>query len=128
MPMTPLRLEHIDGRRWTVIEPFTYMMRSGRMFKVEAGFITDFASVPRAFWRLIPPTGTYSPAAVVHDWLYRHNGVTRTEADGIFRDIMAELGVGWLTRQTMWAAVRVGAGGTWDRYRREDKDALGVGA
>lgn len=120
--MTPLRLEHIDGRRWLVVEPFTYVMRNGQRFQIPAGFITDFASVPRVFWRLFPPTGTYSPAAVIHDWLYVTNGMTRGEADGIFRSVMEELGVGWFTRQAMHLAVRVGGAGAWNEARAAEQE------
>ena len=64
------------GRVWTLTAP--YRVRVGHNFDgqhvgivvVPAGFATDFASVPRAFWRLLPPFGEYMLAAVVHDYLY----------------------------------------------------------
>src|SRR5437868_748210 len=37
---------------------------------VPAGFVTDFASIPRAFWSGMSPHGQYSRAAVLHDYLY----------------------------------------------------------
>ncbi len=60
--------------------------------------------------------GRYSRAAVVHDYLYNElrpgttphpEAPTRQRADAIFLEAMAVCGVGFLTRWTMWAAVRV---------------------
>jgi hypothetical protein len=39
------------------------------MIRVPVGYRTDFASIPRFFWRILPPAGRYGKAAVVHDWL-----------------------------------------------------------
>lgn len=43
-------------------------------FVVPKGFVTDFASVPEILQGLIPPTGRYGKAAVIHDYLYRTAG------------------------------------------------------
>ena len=82
---------------------------------IPKGFLTDGASVPRLFWGLLPPWGSYGQAAVLHDYLieslsYDDHGVKiiieRKHADRIFSDAMKELGVGDLTRKTMYNAVR----------------------
>jgi hypothetical protein len=73
---------------------------------------TDFASVPRIFVWFIPRYGRYTPAAILHDHLCRTqvpDSISRLEADGIFRQAMRELGVPFLRRWIMWAAVRWGA-------------------
>lgn len=115
----PLDLRWSDenpGRDFILTHSFTYRTSLGgqRYFAivVPAGFVTDFASIPRAFWRVLPPTGRYGKAAVVHDYLYRtpEIQVTRAEADKVFLDAMADLGVGTVTRRTMWAAVRTFGG------------------
>jgi len=91
-------------------------------FVIPAGFITDFASVPRILWNLFPPYGKYTKAAVVHDYHYINQGISREDADGIFRRMMRELGVGYVRRYLMWAAVRIGG-----RYRKNvDKQAHGI--
>lgn len=107
----PLDLRYVDGRNYELIDPFTYRHALGEI-DVPAGFVTDFASIPRALWVVLPPTGGYGKAAVVHDAIYRTPSLpfTRGQADGIFRDAMADLGVGWFTRQTMWLGVRAGGG------------------
>jgi hypothetical protein len=78
---------------------------------VPAGFVTDFASTPRALWSVIPPTGRYQLAAVVHDFLYWDQGCTREQADAIFRVAMAEGNVKPYERDLMWHR-RCAASGT----------------
>jgi hypothetical protein len=111
----PLRLEYIDGKDWEVFEAFVYQPTTGPAVLVPAGFTTDFASIPRFFWRVLPPTGRYGKAAVIHDYIYRTPTApfTRAEADGIFRDAMKDLGVGWFTRTVMFRAVRLFGGGAY---------------
>ena len=118
-----LILEYLDGRTWKLTESLGFLSKKfERRFAVPANFITDFASIPRIFWRLFPPTGKYGKAAVLHDYLYAHNGVTRSEADGVFLEAMEELEVGWLTRHTLHKAVRAGGWLPWKRYRASEKD------
>lgn len=82
---------------------------------IPKGFLTDGASVPRLFWSLLPPWGSYGQAVVLHDYLveglgYYDNGakviIERKHADRIFNNAMQELGVKDLTRKTMYNAVR----------------------
>ncbi|TYP82084.1 DUF1353 domain-containing protein [Blastococcus xanthinilyticus] len=86
---------------------------------VPAGFATDLATVPRAFWAVLPPHGAYEKAAVLHDWLcvqlaahrrcWCRPPVNARETDGLFRRVMREAGVGPVTRWVMWTGVRWGA-------------------
>ena len=93
------------------------------VFRAPKGFRTDLASVPRPLWSLFPPTGDWEEAAVIHDYLYTYRPVTkatkrpitRSQADGVFRRIMREDGVGILTRWTMWAGTRIGGWWSWGR-------------
>ena len=106
------------GRREAIVQAeFVYHVGeegSGELIAVPAGYVTDFASVPRLFWRVEPPFGIAAPAAVVHDWLYSTGGLggryTRLRSDEIFREALAVLGVGMVKRNLMFAAVRVGGG------------------
>jgi len=100
-----------------VVESYSVATRE-RIVIVPAGFITDWASVPRLFWRMFPPWGPWSPAALVHDWLYFTGEVGRKEADKVFLDVMARIGVPWLTRHLMYRGVRVGG---WHAYRKHRK-------
>jgi hypothetical protein len=47
-----------DGRRWELLAPFEYHVGcegSGIVIVVPAGFVTDFASIPRFLWAILPP-------------------------------------------------------------------------
>lgn len=111
----PLILTYLDGHDFEVHESFSYRFEidgTPGFILVPAGFVTDFASIPKFFWHWLPPTGRYGKAAVIHDFIYRTPAVnlTRAQADGIFRLAMQDLGVGAFTRNLMYSAVRVGGG------------------
>ncbi len=106
----PLVVEPLpDGRRWRLVEPFRYHVGSypsETIIAVPKGFITDFASVPRPFWNILPPWGRYGKAAVVHDFCYRRAICTRKRCDKIFLEAMKVLGVPGWKRYVMYLAVR----------------------
>lgn len=108
--LDPLVLEYIDGHNWKLVQPFDYqtdVFSVNSPIKIPAGFVTDFASVPKVLWNVMPPTGQYGKAAVVHDYLYRTpHKATKAEADSVFLEAMTALGVGWWTRQTMYRGVQ----------------------
>lgn len=115
----PLIVEYIDGDSYKLIEEFDYIVTEGEVIRVPAGFVTDFASIPRGLWNIFPPTGKYGKAAVIHDYIYVMGGriptskkvYTRLDADNIFKDAMAILGVNWFIRRLMFRAVRIGGKG-----------------
>ena len=94
---------------WQLVEDLVYKGRDDT-FTVPAGFTTDFASVPQLFLWLVPRSGKYTKAAVLHDYLSRElvpaGGISRCDADGLFRRTMRDLGVSALRRWLMWTAVR----------------------
>ncbi len=114
MPFEPgsLTVRRVDANTWSVVDPLVYRGREER-FVVPAGFRTDFATVPRLVAWLVPRFGTFTLAAILHDWLcsegIRSGAVTSRQADGIFRRVMRESGVPVLRRWLMWAGVRWGA-------------------
>lgn len=120
----PLSVVFVDGRRWRVAADIAYRTQAGELSTVRAGFVFDFASIPRVFWPLVPPAGDghnlYGIAAVWHDWLYAHKlvggrPITREEADRLFLEIMRYVGVApWMAR-AMYLAVRAFGGLYWRR-------------
>lgn len=84
---------------------------------VPAGFVTDFASVPRAFWSGLSPHGQYSRAAVLHDFLYWTQSCTRAQADRLFLLMMKQSGVSPADRQTIYRTARAAGEGGWLRNR-----------
>ena len=108
-----LLLEDLGDEHFELLQRFRYRVgdeSSNEIIDVPRGFITDFASVPRLFWNVIPPYGKHGKAAVVHDYLYGTNGLygrySRARCDAIFLEAMAVLGVGVIRRQIMFRAVR----------------------
>lgn len=81
---------------------------------IPAGFVTDFASVPRIFWSALRPDGQYAYAAVVHDYLYWTQTRSREEADEILKMAMEDFEVGALTVGAIHSAVRVGGQVAWN--------------
>ena len=137
--LSPLAIREIDGDecRWILLEPCVYHLKDAdgeEWVEVAAGFVTDFGSIPQLFWNLpgLSPFGKLRRAYVVHDRLYvapvvrsetSARAIDRGEADAILKEALQVLGANWLTRQTIWSAVRVGGRFPWNRYRQQDAKA-----
>lgn len=92
-------------------------------------FVTDLASVPAVFAWLVPRTGTHLRASLIHDALLEQRGeglayvgpaMPAEEAHRVFRDALADSGVGLVRRWLMWTAVVLasmlnGRGTGWSR-------------
>lgn len=89
---------------------------------------TDLASVPTALQWLVSRYGVHTPAALVHDRFIGMSqaekeaigvdGLTDAQTDRYFRFMLEALGVRWLRRWMMWAAVALRtrwASGWWKR-------------
>ena len=90
---------------------------TGEVYRVPAGFETDFLSIPKLARYFIRPRD-YIEAAVIHDWLYAVGEPGRRQhADSVFRDALEELGATALVRNTMYNIVRA-FGERWYRYEK----------
>lgn len=96
------------SRRFKLIAPFAYMSSCG-IITVPAGFVTDGASIPRVFWSILDPFGSYFKAAVIHDFLYSPWNIRfdRAESDQLFKEAMYNSGLDWPTREAIYRAVRL---------------------
>lgn len=83
----------------------------GVSYCVPNGTRTDGASIPRMLWRVCghPLQSPRVYAALVHDWLYSADGpgVTRAEADSVYRELLIRFGWGKTRAWVEWAALRV---------------------
>lgn len=116
--LTPLRVELADesAGTWRLTQDLHYQSaRAGRRIVVPAGFVTDFASVPRLPIIYLATGDTAHGPAVVHDWLYSSGELRRSIADAVFLEAMEAAGIAWLRRRAMYAAVRAMG---WRYYRR----------
>lgn len=114
---TPLKVEVVDnGKAFKLLEGFIYYRENDKndIIEVPAGFVTDFASVPRVFWSMLPPQGAgkkqdYAKAATLHDYLWDKTckiNFTRKEADDIFLEAMTAVKVSKFVRYLLYYCVR----------------------
>jgi hypothetical protein len=111
-----------DGRTWVIRRDFGYDVEeegSGNTINVPIGFKTDFASVPRLLWSIIPRWGKYGNAAVIHDFLYWEQDRAREESDRIFLEAMRVLTVSVFMRTLIYLAVRFLGWFAWHRNRKK---------
>jgi hypothetical protein len=81
---------------------------------VPVGFVTDFASIPRAFWSLLRPDGEYTYPAIIHDYMYWMQDRPREVADEIFRFGMQDFEIDKPTISVIYQAVRRFGQSAWD--------------
>lgn len=87
---------------------------------VDAGFTTDFASVPRVLRRIAGPLDGLE-AAVFHDWLYAEGMLPRKTADRMYYGLLRAKQIHPLPRWRAWAmyrGVRVGGWAAWRVHRK----------
>ena len=87
-----------DGRLYVLTADLVYETKAGKEITVPRGFVTDFAT-----W--LKPTGKYSMAAVVHDFLYSIKA-GRSYADSIFKEMMMRGGCSRFRINMMYYGVR----------------------
>lgn len=110
----------LDGTNWFLTQPLRYQIPGGQaIVEVPVGFQTDFASIPRPFWSILPKWGKYGPAAVAHDFLYWDQRCTREQADAVLLLAMAESQVNPVHRALIYRAVRWGGAIGWKANRKD---------
>ena len=101
-----LNTDDDDTPQWRLLEPLRYYSSLlGQTVEVPAGFVTDFASVPRAPIAYFLCGNTGNRAAVVHDYLCRTGTVEREKADKVFKEALSASGVDSWRAQVMYLAV-----------------------
>jgi hypothetical protein len=106
-------------------EPLYYYSELlGKVLVVPAGFITDYASVPRIPLAFLLFGGKAKRAAIVHDWLYSTRLYSREVCDAVFKEAMEATEQGWFARNMMWAGVRVGGWVAWDAPNVHQSDKV----
>lgn len=78
------------------------------------GFVTDLASIPRPLRGLLDVNGRSRLPAVIHDWLYAAQTVTRAQADDLLRRMLLEQGMSPAAARLYWLGVRAGGWVSWD--------------
>lgn len=112
----PLHVGRFADRVYFLLNEIDWTPEPGQKVggvKVPTGFVTDFASIPRIFWTVLPPDAEYTYAAVIHDYLYWEQRVSRADADLTFRYVMEEFKVAPLAIQAVYTGVRAGGESAW---------------
>lgn len=89
----------------------------GKEFVIPRYFKTDFASIPRFFWRVLfyPTHPKAVRAAAAHDYIYRvhPDGWTREEADLMFYHLLIEDEMPRIVAWIAYKGVRMFGGLAW---------------
>ena len=114
--ITELIVDIVDDTKAMLINDFKYLSDIIGDITVPAGFITDFASVPRIPIAYLVAGDIAHKPAVIHDWLYRHGLYTRKRCDDVFCEAMGTVGIALWRRYSRYLAVRVCGWGSYRGY------------
>lgn len=111
--LTPLDGRWLDDEHFMLLSPLKYAsVLFGDVITVEAGFVTDFASVPRApiIYSLFGDRAHHE--SVPHDFLYQTHlkGCPKPLADKIFKEAMIARNKPWGIYEPMYLGVVLGGG------------------
>lgn len=109
-----------NNQHWILLEALNYQIGdTDDILTVPAGFVTDFASIPKALWSLgLSPHGRYSRAAIIHDFLYWSQVCTKTQSDRLLVLAMKESNVAKVKEKTIFAGVKVGGASSWAENKK----------
>ena len=111
-----------QGKKWRIGGELAYVTRLNPKtlehdldpyeIKIPVNFLTDFATIPRILWILLPKYHPdYAFASVIHDYLYKEGIGNKRYADLIFLEGMGVLNCPWYKKWPMYYAVhKVGQG------------------
>jgi len=111
-----------DGKTWVIMRDFGYEVGaagSADHIDVAIGFQTDFATIPRPFWVILPKWGRYGKITQNGRGMYWTQARPRREADAIFLEAMGVLDVSTPVKYVLFWAVRLFGGLAWVRNRAD---------
>lgn len=124
-----MRLEEIEDTSnngkgtWRLLTDLVYESDLlGRVLIIPADFVTDLDSVPRWPLAYLLTNGYARRAALPHDFLYTSHEVSREIADKVLHEAALVCGVPAWRAWLIYAAVRIGGGGSWDAPGPEQPD------
>ena len=118
MTVTLTLLDDTDsqGRNlWRLEHDYKYRIGPDCYVTVPKGYVTNFGTVPRFFYRLVTPA-ELREASIVHDWMCSEDfvedgkkvdsGFSRWMADAVLWEAMGRMGIGHIRRFLVYYAVR----------------------
>lgn len=114
-----LTVTEIDDEIFQVTErPFLYRSDLVGLVSVPVGFRTDFASVPRIGWIYALLGNKAHQAAVIHDFLYYADTVTKDVADRVLAEAAGiTKGISEWQQKAFYWGVRLGGWKAWNDHR-----------
>lgn len=117
-----VRARKSEVQLYRLLTDFTVVVPEVGRITVPAGFVTDFASIPRLVWAwLSPEDPVVLFPSIVHDYLYSIKGeiegspaISRERADQVLRDAMIACGARSSQAWVVYHAVRVGGASNWN--------------
>lgn len=108
-------------RLFILQEPLICVDDKGRKWIVPKGFATDFASIPAVGRAFIDKAHQNAYAAVLHDFLYFTQPVSRPEADKLFKEALAspDCNTPPFKQWVMYRAVRIGGLKAWLKAKEQ---------
>lgn len=97
---------------------------------VGSGWIFDGATIPRWLWPLAgaPMEPPHDAAALIHDWLYACQILSKRQADWIYAQVLAQAGYAYWRVAAEWLAVTIFGGAAWAEAKLRDVQyAVGQG-
>lgn len=117
--LTDLIVKEVSDAIWVMVTPLEYQSDVlGETITVRAGFVTDFASIPRIPFIYDVLGNIAHEPAVIHDWLYFVDTFTRKKCDQALLEAMKVNGVSWFKRYQIYWGVRIGGWYAWWQHRR----------
>ena len=117
--LTDLVVEALSDDTWQVVSALRYQSQIlNNIIEVPAGFVTDFASVPRVPIVFEQFGDRAHHESVVHDWLYYTASTSRKTADMVFLEAMKSRGKPWWICRGMYLGVRAGGWVAWNAHRK----------
>lgn len=112
-------------RRRELVADFSFHI-SGKTFIIGKGFWTDFASYHRVLYTILgsPYDSDIAFAALIHDTIYATHIFSRKEADIIFYHVLIACGASKLKAATMYRAVRMFGGSSYNKKPEEIAGAI----
>ena len=127
--LTCLDVELIEDKVWCLTKDLIYQSDIVGRIVIPAGFITDFASVPRVPIAFMAWGDRVHREAVVHDFLYRRDcpvDVPREVADRVFLEAMECRNKPFYVRYPMYWGVRMGGASSWKKRHILECDWRGL--
>jgi hypothetical protein len=111
-----LDLRNDTKSTWNLLADFAYE-NDKYIITLSKGFVTDGASIPRAFWSVVgsPFEGAYVKPSIIHDGLYTIMQLPRKECDKLLKEMMVFNGVSKIEAEEIYLGVRGFGGMHWKK-------------